>query len=217
METRLCKCCGKELIIDMFRGRGFQCHLCTKEKAKIRQIKNIATCRITGMKYKKTHREENIKKQKIYRETHKEQLKIARNEYRIKYKEVILEKKRLYRKNHPEIGRVEKQRRDAKKLNLPHTLTVTQWKNIVKHFNNRCCYCGEELPLQQEHFLALSKGGEYTVNNIICACGDCNNNKNNKDFFEWYPNFKHYNKNRETKILKYLGYKNKIQQLTLAI
>ena len=109
------------------------------------------------------------------------------------------------------------QRRMALKRKLSSTLTLAQWENMKMHFNNKCAYCGKELPLAQEHFLALTKGGEYTVNNIIPSCKTCNSSKCNKDFFTWYPKYKYFSKKREKIILKFLNYKNEIQQLTFTI
>ena len=109
------------------------------------------------------------------------------------------------------------QRREARKRSLECNLTAKQWLDIKLQFDNKCAYCGKELPLAQEHFLALSKSGEYTVNNIICACKTCNSSKSNKDFFTWYPKYKYYSKKRERFILKFLNYKDGIQQITLAI
>ena len=121
-----------------------------------------------------------------------------------------------YRNNHHEYFLMSSQKYRSKKLLLPNTLTLKQWKQVKEYFENRCAYCGKKLPLAQEHFIALSKKGEYTINNIIPSCRVCNSSKIDKDFFEWYPKQKFYSKERERKILKYLGYKNnKIQQLKI--
>lgn len=58
--------------------------------------------------------------------------------------------------------------------------------------------------LTQDHFLPLSKGGEYTVNNIIPACKNCNCSKQDKDFSEWYSKQEFYRKERELKILEHV-------------
>ena len=71
--------------------------------------------------------------------------------------------------------------------------------------------------LHQEHFIPLSKGGEYTHNNIIPACKSCNSSKQDTDFFEWYPTYEEYNEEREQFILEYLGYIEDTQQLTLEV
>jgi len=109
------------------------------------------------------------------------------------------------------------QRRRSRKEQLLNTFTIQQWEATKLYFNNSCAYCGKDLPLEQEHFIALTKGGEYTTNNIIACCRSCNSSKSNKDFFSWYPKYKYYNKKRETKILKYLSYKDNVQQLALTL
>jgi len=196
--------------------------------------------------YKKEYYENNKEKSTIYREKNKDRISKQRSQHYIKNKNRILkynnEYNALNRENKENTmkyyernkinskkwsinnkerdlanHRVQSQRRRSKKLLLPWTLTIIQWKSIQKSFNNKCAYCGKELPLVQEHFIALSKGGEYTSNNIIPSCHSCNSSKNNKDFFEWYPEYKDYTKKREKFILDYLHYKNNIQQLTLNI
>jgi 5-methylcytosine-specific restriction endonuclease McrA len=140
-------------------------------------------------------------------------------EYSIKNKERIAKRQSNYfqKPGVKEKSNLATQRYRALKRALPSTLTNEQWETIKSHFNNRCAYCGRELPLAQEHFIALSKGGEHTINNIIPSCISCNSSKREKDFSEWYPRYRYYSKKREKFILDYLNYKNNIQQLTLAI
>jgi len=117
-----------------------------------------------------------------------------------------------------EIRRINEAHRQSRKDNTICTLTAEEWDKCKKSFNNKCAYCGKELPLAQEHFIALSVGGEFTLNNILPACQSCNSSKNKKDFFDWYRGYKYYSKAREAKILKYLHYKDKrYQQLALVI
>lgn len=130
-----------------------------------------------------------------------------------KEKHHALMKKHRYNNKEKNLFYVKK--RMAIKINLPATLSGKQWQKIKNDFNNKCAYCGEELFLEQEHFIPVSKGGEYTHNNIIPACRRCNGSKNNKLFFEWYPEYRYYDKNRENFILKYLGYTEETQQLSI--
>ena len=115
----------------------------------------------------------------------------------------------------PEKRRRYNQQYKARKRNLPSTLTLKQWEEAKQHFNNRCAYCGKELPLAQDHYIALSKGGEYTHNNIIPACKSCNSSKSANNPFVWYPKQPFYSKKRENAIFNYLGYENNIQQTAL--
>lgn len=189
------------------------------------------------LEYQKQYRKNNIEKIAEYRKDN--EVKMAKyrkdnieyfRQYRIDNAEYIVEYHRQhvkdnaehyrqyrkqYQRDNPEQHVIHEQRRRALKKQLPITLTLLQWKQIKKDFDYKCAYCGEKLPLVQEHFLALSKGGEYTTNNIIPSCQHCNATKSAKDFFTWYPKYKCYSLKREKFILKFLNYKNGMQQLKI--
>ena len=172
--------------------------------------------------YREAHKEYVAYKKKQWREENREHIKEVSDRWYGKNKKYVIERNKAYRTQHRSKNRKEKkeqtpeerlekrriidQRREARKKLLPATLTEEQWEIIKQYFNNRCAYCGKKLPLQQEHFIPLSKGGAYTHNNIIPACGQCNSHKHSKDFFEWYPGYRYYSKKREASILKFLGY-----------
>lgn len=180
--------------------------------------------------YRKKYYEENKEpcKNKIYRYESREQYYIRNREHSIAYskqyykenreqrieysksynernKEFNAEYNRIYYKSHSKERVIYQQKREALKLLVPSTLTIKQWLNVEQYFDNKCCYCGKKLPLAQEHFIPVTKGGEYTANNIIPSCMSCNSSKGNRAFSTWYPKFKHYSKKREEFILEYLG------------
>ena len=104
--------------------------------------------------------------------------------------------------NHRMINR----RRKYRIKNLPSTFTLEQWEGCKKHFNNKCAYCGELADvLHQEHFIPVSSGGAYVIENIVPACSKCNLSKNKYDFFDWYYKQVFYSKSKEQKILQYLS------------
>lgn len=144
-----------------------------------------------------------------------EEYKKHKKQYNEENKERDANFKREWCKNNREKCKISHQKSRARKMKLPRTLTSQQWESIKVKFKNKCAYCGRELKLEQEHFVALSKGGEYTHNNIIPSCKSCNVSKHNYNFFEWYPKYKYYSKEREAFILEYLGYKKDIQQLKI--
>jgi len=197
------------------------------KKYKLENIEKIA-------EYNKGYYEQNaIRERDRYKKYHKENIEkinITRKKYRIKHKEKLKDKRSIsyysninkerlrmknYRENNRESFRLREHNRNAAKRELTSNLTIEQWEEIKKCFDNKCAYCGKENKLEQEHFIPLSGGGEYTINNIIPACKSCNCSKNNKYFFEWYPKYKYYSKHREEKVLKYLRYKDNNQQLAL--
>ena len=200
------------------------------------------TCRNAKSKlYKETHKEVLNEQSRIYHHANKERLNLAqrlyylenkerlyayrqgrkeeraevRHKYEQSHKAEILATKRIWGKKNIDKVRVKTQRYRAKKRNLPHTLTDAQWQEIKSYFHGRCAYCGEEKPLAQDHVRPVFLGGEYTHNNVVCSCRECNSSKGFKSLEEWYPKFKHYSPEREQKILSCLGYKNGVQQLSL--
>ena len=219
MDTKKCSKCGQELPAtneyffstkknkDGFFG---QCKLCVAEYQKQYRTNNkeyIAKCK---KQYRAEHKGPTDERNKQYRAANKERLREHDRQYRKQYyvtnKERITERDKQWKKNHPELRRIADQRREARKRQLPATLTREQWQVIMDCFNNKCAYCGKKKPLEQDHFIPLSKGGGYTHNNIIPACGSCNASKRDRDFKEWYPSQEFYSKRREKKILSFLGY-----------
>ena len=180
-----------------------RCSKCGIEKSPDAFYKNKSTndgfsywCKKCTKHYADGHRDHY----KNYHETHKDAGKIKKKEWKANN----IERVRIYR-----------QRRRAKKRDLPYTLTIEQWEAITLHFNHRCAYCGKSEELTQDHFVAMSRNGEYTHNNIVPACKRCNFSKNDTSFFCWYPRQVFYSKKREAKILKFLHYQNGTQQLSL--
>ncbi len=225
MQYKTCTKCGKELPAtteyfssrkDSKDGMRDQCKECIKEREKQYREENKEKVKEYWKQYREENKEKIKKYKKQYREENKEKVKEYSKQYYEENKEYYKRYKKQYNKEHPEVRTKAKQKRRALKFNLPSTLTVDQWNETKEYFNNRCAYCGKEKSLAQEHFVPLSKGGEYTHNNIIPACRSCNSSKNNKDFFEWYPQQPYYSKEREQKILDFLGYQQGTQQLTIA-
>lgn len=228
---KICTKCNKELpaTLEYFRkkekgkyGLSAQCKECDKEYYGSNKKRILATQK----NYAQEHKEKITAYRKEYRKNNRQ--KILENdrtyylnniekfrEYEKKNKIRIFKCRKKYRETHKDQFKFYRQNREAKKRELPYSLNKKQWVKIKQYFGNKCAYCGKEEPLAQEHFIPLSKGGEYTINNIIPSCKSCNSSKRDKNFFEWYSKYKYYSKKREKTILKYLGYKENKQQLSI--
>lgn len=74
-----------------------------------------------------------------------------------------------------------KRRMDA----VPHDLSDEQWTALKEAWGG-CAYCGATgKPLQRDCVRALSRGGRYTLENIVPACGACNTSKCNDEVTGW--------------------------------
>lgn len=106
--------------------------------------------------------------------------------------------------------------RKSRKANTIYNYSEDTWEDTLKHFKNKCAYCGDAIKeLQQEHVIPMSKGGYYTKQNIIPACQHCNISKHNKDLMDWYPKQPTFSKDKLDKINRWTGTKNNIQQLSI--
>lgn len=161
-------------------------------------------CKKCQFEHNKIYNEKNKELRKKLRrnryEKHKEEEKQYCKDYSEKNKEYLIN----YRKENVARKRIVNQKHRSKKHNLKATLTIKEWETIKLYFNNKCCYCERDLPLEVEHFVPIKSGGEYTKYNILPACKSCNVSKRSKTFEEWYINYKYYSKEREEKILNYL-------------
>ena len=224
--TACCKACFSEIEKANYRENKTEIN----KRRKQYRDNNLDNNSAKMIAYRKRYREENRERikemQTKFYYDHREQVKEEHRKYRKLNREKLAEyyiknidkekaRHKIYKKEHHGQMLINDHNHRAKIMSLPHTLTIKQWRSIKKEFNDRCCYCGEELPLEREHFVPLSKNGEFTINNIVPACKRCNCSKRDKLFVDWYPTYKRYSKKRESFLLKFLNYKNNIQQLAL--
>ena len=60
-------------------------------------------------------------------------------------------------------------------------LSVGDWRALLDSFGNRCSYClAADVRLAQDHVVALSRGGEHSLANVVPACKRCNSSKGSK-------------------------------------
>lgn len=179
-----------------------------KNKDRIRELRNTP-------EYKERRRiyyENNKDRYKAYYGQRKERYK----KYYVENKETISARMSQYhaKEESKQRNRIRMNKRKALKRSLLNTLTENDWNKCMNHFSNSCSYCGEsEKNIHQDHFVPLSKGGEYTKYNIIPACETCNIKKSDRDFKDWYSEQDFYDPLKEKKILNYLDYRNDKQQI----
>ena len=66
-----------------------------------------------------------------------------------------------------------------------YDLIDEQWVAIRQAWGG-CAYCSAEgVAVQKDCVLALSRGGRYTLDNIVPACGSCNASKCNEEVTAW--------------------------------
>ena len=82
-----------------------------------------------------------------------------------------------YLRSHPEVRRAKDQAYRARRAVAAGVFTGKQWLALTIAFGGACGYCGEVRPLEPEHRIPLSRGGDNSIANIIPACRRCNARK----------------------------------------
>ena len=68
---------------------------------------------------------------------------------------------------------------------VEHDLSDEQWTALQDAWAG-CAYCGSiDRPLQRDCVLAISRGGRYTLDNVVPACRSCNTSKCNEEVTTW--------------------------------
>jgi HNH endonuclease len=68
---------------------------------------------------------------------------------------------------------------------VAHDLTDAQWVALQAAWSG-CAYCGAvDVPLQRDCVLPISRGGRYTLGNVVPACRSCNTSKCNDEVTGW--------------------------------
>ena len=68
---------------------------------------------------------------------------------------------------------------------VEHDLSHEQWSALQEAWGG-CAYCeATGVPLQRDCVLAISRGGRYTLDNIVPACGSCNTSKCSDEVTAW--------------------------------
>ncbi|HSU02036.1 MAG TPA: HNH endonuclease [Nocardioides sp.] len=75
-------------------------------------------------------------------------------------------------------------RRKRRMDGVEHDLTPSQWEALQAAWNG-CAYCGAAEDLQRDCVLPISRGGRYTVDNVVPACRSCNASKCNDEVTGW--------------------------------
>jgi 5-methylcytosine-specific restriction endonuclease McrA len=68
---------------------------------------------------------------------------------------------------------------------VEHDLTDAQWAELQVAWKG-CAYCGvADAAMQRDCVLAISRGGRYTLDNVVPACPSCNASKCNEEVTTW--------------------------------
>ena len=68
---------------------------------------------------------------------------------------------------------------------VEHDLTPAHWTALQEAWGG-CAYCGSPTgPWEKDCLLPISRGGRYTLTNVVPACRSCNASKCNTEVTTW--------------------------------
>lgn len=204
METKICKTCGEEKILDEFY---FQImHTKTKGEYPLYRL----SCKECVKRSTKKWIEDN---QQRYETLIKE-----RDSKNVAYHRELSRQRRLngkYLKWSRENRDKTRKNSRYRALHKTHNISKTEWELCKVYFNNSCAYCG--LPADQHigsyrgvekvhdlHKEHVNHLGSNDLNNCIPACKTCNCSKHTSSFEEWYLKQDFYSKEKYDKIIKWI-------------
>jgi hypothetical protein len=200
-ETKVCKTCGQEFPnnFDYFPARNnhgrrdtrAHCRDCYKNiKSKHRKNRDPEKIKAEKRRHYRKHKAtNNARSQRWYKANKKRLRREFKERYdsdpevRRKYIDYMIQ----YQKDHPDWVRAREHRRRARKMKNGGSHTAQDIKRIYSEQEGRCFYCGITLfdDYHVDHKQPLSRGGSNGVENICCACPECNLSKSNKTIPEW--------------------------------
>lgn len=135
--------------------------------------------------WRRANREREHETTKAYRLANPEKQKLAGLKWRQNNPEQYLasckrqeDKRRGTRTWNLEERRQARQRRRGREASVKiNDLSIGEWEILKDEFGYLCAYCGQAKKLEQDHIIAVSKGGNYTYTNIVPACKSCNSSK----------------------------------------
>lgn len=167
------------------------CGKCSKEKAltefakqKTGKLGRRSTCKECIKKSDKIYRESNKEKIQAYLHVTRDRRMVVQREWRERNRDYQVSYRETDRGK--EVRRLADQRRLARKVNLPDTLTGEQLDKLIEYFKG-CALTGDKDDIQFDHLIPLSSNvGGTVAGNIIPLRADLNQSKGNRNVFEWF-------------------------------
>lgn len=191
-------------------GLDNRCKSCARKQNRLWTEANLEKKRELDRYRSKNNKAKKSALAKKYYAVNREKLLTHALSYYKDNKASRIEYAKRYRDANVELRRVYDHRRRALERSLPTGFADADWQRALVYFNGCCAVC--ERPLNDlfgthkasmDHWIALSKGGGTTADNIVPLChgvDGCNNSKHNNTPIEWLT--RKFGKRHATQILK---------------
>lgn len=163
------------------------CKVCLGAKHKVWRERNAEAQFEYHRQYYQANRERHLESKRQYREANREKvLESTRRTYRKRRGKYLQDKKRYVAENREKL-RTHWRNMRALRMNAPGKHTEQEIEQLYEDQEGRCGYCGITLhgEYQVEHIRPLARGGSNDIDNLVCACVECNQTKHTSTFEEW--------------------------------
>jgi hypothetical protein len=159
---------------------------------------------LAGVQTYRRHNRERLKTKRLADYAlNAEKYRSKSREWSRRHRDLCNARKRAYRAAHPkahvnevmawrvaniqayrEWARMYQHRRRARKSVTTAALTKREWLAILEYFDGACAYCLRRVQrLTVDHMIAIARGGEHVMDNVVPACLSCNSKKNDAPIF----------------------------------
>ena len=157
-KEKLCPDCGRVLPRSAFYSKG---------KSKMDGKAYLTTrCKECHRAWRKTNRAAETEAMRQWRAKNRDAWNAYMRAWRAKHPNRDEHRCQAYRQFNSKRGRGRVERE--------------AWVAIIEAFGGVCAYCGSDEPLEVDHFVPISLGGDQSLDNFIPACRSCNAIKSNK-------------------------------------
>jgi 5-methylcytosine-specific restriction endonuclease McrA len=177
IAEKVCKICGKLLPIEMFSPTG---------KFRSGITRHHIYCKTCYRAYRRNGYDPEKPRKRIKEPPEISAARMAK--LRASDPEHYREYGRAYRAENPKkLAAIDRKKRAKRRAAVNATvdkITRQQWESILDDHCGRCFYCGLGFEkMTMDHFTALARGGDHSIDNIVPACSSCNTSKNAQDPF----------------------------------
>lgn len=120
---------------------------------------------------------------RAYGVNNRDKTKLHSRKYRLTNPDKAKAAGQRYRNANPEMGALKAMKRRAIKKHNGVYLILT--KELLNLYKSPCFYCGSNGKVEADHVVAIIRGGQHSIGNLVAACRACNGSKGSKTIMEW--------------------------------
>lgn len=216
VAMKQCSKCNELIALENYRagrGAGGRKSICIDCEKKWHKEYRTTQKKVVSKRKKVAYRKKRavyIEKARMVYLLNPTKIKERSRKYYANNSDKFKENNKIWRKNNPNKVNVYRLNHEAKKRELPNTLTEKEYQSILNYFSNQCSLSGEKENLHKDHFVCLDTGhcGTY-IGNIIPLNANLNMSKNSINPFKWIKRYPEYQK-RFDKVVRYLAKQNNL-------